>query len=815
MKERKRKVLAILVVAVIVVGWYVTLFGIGSINAIKDDIKLGLDIKGGVYVVLEADTKETGSDLTKLMEQTKEVLTKRVDEMGIANPTVAIEGSKRIRVELPGVTNSQDAIKQIGKTAKLEFTMADGTHVLDGGNIKKAESGQSNDGNGYVVNVEMDNAGTKAFATATQKCMNGGTSKNIYKNDKTSTVKKNSIVITLDGQVISAPVPSEVISGGSCEISGSFTKASASNLAALIRGGSLPVTLHEVTSSSQTAEIGYNALTKSIEGGLIGLLIIYILMICAYRIMGVAADIALTLYVLLIVIAMAVMGSVLTLPGIAGIILGIGMAVDGNVIIFSRITEEIVAGKTVRVAVQTGYKRALSTIIDSQVTTLIATIILYQIGTSSVRGFAWTLMLSIIASIFTAVFVTQLFLNIIANSRRFGTPKMFGVGHDGTPAFDIKREFDFISHRKIFYGISIVVVGAGLIAFLIGGFNYGIDFTGGTMMHIDMGKKVSTTQLEKVMKDNDINTKQMSVIYSGDNKHEVIIKTTTSMDNNKRDEVITEMQSKFGIQESDVLEIENYGATIGKELQKNAIEALLLAALGMLIYIRLRFRQWKFGAAAITGVVYDVLVVCSFYAIFRVTVNNPFIAAILTVVGYSINDTIVVFDRIRENNRFMKRSNQLDLINKSINQTLTRSLMTSFTTLIVMVPLLIMTNSTIREFIMPLMVGVITGTYSSIFLCSPLYYQMERKNEQSDYEKGQKAKQKKKNKYQGAPKKDKKSDAIEISKEDYDVKDTPQESTESIPADTKENTSAKQPKKNNGGGNKKKSNKKKKKKGKK
>ncbi|MCI2061346.1 MAG: protein translocase subunit SecD [Eubacteriaceae bacterium] len=807
MKDRTRKVLAILIVVVTVLGWYVTLFGIGSIKAVKDSIKLGLDIKGGVYVVLQADTNKTGSELTKLMEQTKEVINNRVDEMGIANPTVAIEGSKRIRVELPGVTNTQDAIKQIGKTAKLEFTMADGTHVLDGGDIKKAESGQSSQNSGYVVNVEMSNKGAKAFAKATEKCMNGGTSKNIYGDS----AKKTSIVITLDGDVISAPVPSEVISGGKCEISGNFTKASASNLAALIRGGSLPVSLHEVTSSSQTAEIGYNALTKSIEAGIVGLIIIYLIMLFGYRIMGVAADLALTLYVLLIVIAMAVMGSVLTLPGIAGIILGIGMAVDGNVIIFSRITEEIVAGKTVRVAVQTGYKRALTTIIDSQVTTLIATVILYQIGTSAVKGFAWTLMLSVIASIFTAVFITQIFLNLLANSPKFGTPKMFGVGADGRPAFDIKREFNFIGRRKIFYCCSAVVIGIGLIAFIVGGFNYGIDFTGGTMMHINMHKQVSTAEIKNVMKDNGVNTTQMSIVFSGTGNKEVIIKTTTSLDNVARDKIIKDMKGEFGIKNSDILEIENFGATIGKELRHNAIEALLLAALGMLIYIRLRFREWKFGAAALAGLLHDVLVVCSFYAVFRITVNNPFIAAILTVVGYSINDTIVIFDRIRENNRFMKRISQIDLINKSINQTLTRSVMTSFTTLIVMVPLLVMTNATIREFILPLMVGVITGTYSSICLCSPLYYQMSRASEESSYQKQiSDSSKKKKSKYQGAPKKEKAADAIEVKAEKVKI-----EGQETAEPEIKQAPSGQNQNNNSGNSNKKKKSKNGKKKGKK
>ena len=764
MKERRNRILAVVIIILTVFGWLLTIHGLGPIKPIKDDIKLGLDIKGGVYVVLEAETDQKGSELNKTMNQTKDVIEKRVDEMGIANPTVAIEGTKRIRIELPGVKNTDEAIEQIGKTAQLEFTLADGTHVLDGSNIKNAEAGTSSgnsSGGGYVVNVEMDSAGAKAFEEATQKCMNGGTSvASKYKNNKNETVSEKSIVKLLDGNVISAPVPSEVISGGKCEISGNFSKDSAENLAALIRGGSLPVTLHEVTSSSQTAQIGYNALEKSIAAGLIGLLIIYLLMLLCYRGMGLAADLALTLYVLLILIAMAVMGSVLTLSGIAGIILGIGMAVDGNVIIFSRIMEEIRNGKTVRVAVQTGYRRALTTIIDSQVTTLIATVILYQIGTSSVRGFAWTLMLSVLCSIFTSVVVTQIFLNVLSQSRRFSTPGVFGIRKDGEPVFRIRHQFQFIKNRKIYYVISGVIICIGVVTFAGQGFNYGIDFTGGTMMHVDMHKHVSTEELKDVLKEDGLNTRQMSIVYTGDNNEEVIIKTTTSLDKAGRDKVKESFKDKYGVKSSDFLEMENFGATIGKELRNNAIEALLIAALCMLIYIRFRFRKWKCGAAAIAGLVHDMLIVCTFYAVFRVTVNNPFIAAILTVVGYSINDTIVIFDRIRENNRFMKRTDETELIDTSINQTLTRSVMTSLTTLIVMVPLLIMTNSTIREFITPLMVGVITGTYSSIFLCSPLYYEMDHKSQMSAYQKQLAAKQKKK-KYHGAPKKE----AIEVQPE--------------------------------------------------
>nr|HUM56857.1 protein translocase subunit SecF [Bacillota bacterium] len=410
-------------------------------------------------------------------------------------------------------------------------------------------------------------------------------------------------------------------------------------------------------------------------------------------------------------------GSTLTLPGIAGIVLSIGMAVDANIIIFSRIKEEIVNGRTIRAAVKTGFKRAMNTVVDSQVTTLIAAVILYQVGTSSVKGFAWTLMLGIIASIFTAVVVTQLYLNIIAGTKTFGKNKFFGIKDDGTIAFGIKRHFRFISRRKIFYVISVLVIAAGFLVGGIRGLNYGIDFTGGTMMQFDMGRQVTTEEIKDVMKDHDIDVNQMEVVFSGNDKEEVVIRTNEALENRQRAQVTEDFQKTFDLTDDDVLATELFGPSVGKELRNNAIKAILLAALGMLIYIRLRFRKWKFGAAALAGVVHDVLWVLAFYAIFQVTVNNPFIAAILTVVGYSINDTIVVFDRIRENNRFMRKESEEEIIDASINQTLTRSVMTSMTTLVVLIPLYIMTTSSIREFVLPLMVGIIVGMLSSIFVC--------------------------------------------------------------------------------------------------
>ncbi len=746
MKEKLKKIVAVLLLLLVGFGWYATVFGVGSLAPLTDKIQLGLDIKGGVYVVMEAQTDKEGEELTELMNQTQQVISRRVDQMGIANADVRVEGGNRIRVELPGVENAQEAIDQIGRTAQLQFLMPDGGFVLDGSMVKNATVTQSgSETGGYAVSLELKSEGADAFEQATEKALSGTVTATI-KDSYGQTVPSDSIVIMLDNDVISSPSVNEVISGGKCEITGNFSQEEASELAALIRGGALPAPLEEVSSSVQSAKIGLDAFDQSVKAGIIGIAIIFVIMIAGYMIMGLAADIALAMYILIIFIIMALVGNVITLPGIAGLILSVGMAVDANVVIFTRIKEEIISGKSTRVAVQTGFKRAMSTVIDSQVTTLIAAVILYQIGTSSVKGFAWTLMIGIIVSLLTAVVITHLYLGIFANTRRFSKKKYFGIKEDGTAMFAIKRQFSFIKHRKIYYTVSVVILVIGLAFGLVRGLNYGIDFTGGTMVQIDMGKEVAMEEVEAVLDDRGI---EAEVVYAGENNEQIMIRTVDAIENDERSALIADLQQEFGFDDSDILAQELFGPTVGKELRNNAIKAVLLAAVGMLIYIRLRFKEWNFGASAILGVLHDVLIVLTFYAVFNVTVNNPFIAGILTVVGYSINDTIVIFDRIRENNQLMRKDEE-EIIDISINQTLSRSIMTTFTTLIVMVPMFIMTSASMREFILPLMVGVAAGCLSSIFICSPLYYQFSQHKRKTRYQKTlEEGKKKKKKKYIG------------------------------------------------------------------
>lgn len=734
MKSNKRLVAGVLILVLTVAAWGLSIFGLGDkVGGINEQLKYGLDINGGVYVLLEADTDATGTEKAAVMEQTKQVLEKRVNAMGVSEASVSIEGTDRIRVEMPGVENAEEAIAQIGKTAQLRFLLADGTEVMTGDNVKDASIATDSDHGGYKITMKFSNEGADLFAAATEKAAMG-TIKPSVLDENGQVVDARAIVITLDDKVISAPTVSQKITGTSCEIyrgQGGFPQEEASSVSALIRGGALPATLTEVNSSVETATIGADALVKSVKAGAIGLVLVMILMVIVYGMLGIVADIALLLYVQLVLWIMAAFGSVLTLPGIAGIILSIGMAVDSNIIIFTRIREEIAKGKSIRVAVDQGFHSALSTVIDAQSTTLIASIVLYLIGTSAVKGFALTLMIGTVCSIITAVFVTQVFVNILADSKKFAKLGYFGMRKDGTPKVAWRKHLPFISKRKIFYCISVAIIVIGLGFGLIKGFNYGIDFTGGTMMQVDMGKKVEIAEVKETIKDFDLDP---TIVYAGEDNEQIVIRSIKALKSNERKEVISALDAKYNLGDDAVLASEEFGPTVGKDLRHNAVKSILIAALCMLIYIRFRFRTWKYGLAAIVGLIHDVMITLALYAIFGFTINNPFIAGILTVVGYSINDTIVVFDRIRENTKFYKKKQNAELIEDSVNQTLSRSLQTSLTTLVVMLPLFIFVSSELRQFLIPLMIGVLVGTYSSIFLCSPVFYEMTRKESLSKYE---------------------------------------------------------------------------------
>lgn len=727
MNLKVRRILSLLILVIVLFGWYVSVFGIGQYKSIKDALKFGLDINGGVYVVMEAQTDLKGKELRGVMEQTKEVLNNRVNAMGISESTVVIEGKNRLRVEMPGVKDAEAAIEQIGKTAQLRFILADASEVLTGNMVKDASISPDSQNGGYKINLKFDRKGSKLFEEGTAKALSNTVKPTIQG------MQANQIAIVLDDKVVTNPRVQQVISNGSCEITsgaGGYDKDEASTTAALIRGGALPVSLKEISSSVQTATIGEDALEKSVIAGIIGIGLVFLIMIVCYRLLGVVASISLLLYVLLVLWSMSAMGGVLTLPGIAGIILSIGMAVDANVIIFSRIKEEIHAGKTFRVAIDQGFKHALTTVLDAQITTLIATVVLYEIGSTVVKGFALTLMIGIVISIFTAVIITQIFVGLLANSKKLSLNAILGIPKDRESKTFADVKLKLLEKRKIFYVISASVIIIGLVFGIVRGYNYGIDFTGGTMLEFDMGKKTSSQEIEKALDKYDLDPQ---IVFSGEKGDRVVIKTIKALENKERSKIVNTMKEEFNLKDESVLASEQFGPTIGKELKTNAVKSIAFAAVGMLIYIIFRFKSWKYGVSSIVGVLHDVLVMLAFYAIFGVTINNPFIAGILTVVGYSINDTIVIFDRIRENRHFYRKKHLIDVLNFSVAQTLDRSIVTSLTTIVCMIPLFIMVSASIREFVLPLMIGVIVGTYSSIFLCSPLLYEFAKNEDKSTY----------------------------------------------------------------------------------
>ena len=722
MSSGVKKFLAILVVIVVAFGWYLTIFGVGPAGPIQDNIKLGLDIQGGVYVVLEAETDLSGGDLARLMEQTQAVVENRVNQFGLSEPVVTVEGDRRLRVELPGAENPEELIASLGVMAMLQFALADGTVMLDGSMISNAGVERDEQHGGFAVTLQFTREGARLFEEATRIAL----SDTVRPMDPS--LHTRMILIILDGDIISNPVVQNVIAGGNAQITGGpggFNQNDAITLAALIRGGALPVELTEMSSSTRTATIGIDALERSVRAGALGLFILFALMLIVYKVIGFAANIALALYVLIILWILVAMEAVLTLPGVAGIILSIGMATDANVIIFSRIREEICSGKTVRAAIQSGFKRALNTVIDAQLTTLIAAIVLWFAGTSSVRGFALTLMIGIVVSVFTAVVVTQLYLIVFGESKKFSDKKFFGVNKDNEPTFRIKRHIKIVQKRKIFYIASLLFIVIGLTMGLVTerGFNYGIDFTGGTMMQLDMGRQVVEADVHEVLNRHDVSAE---IVFAGAENQQVIIRTMQDLDAAARSAILRDMEASFNIiatADEALLAIDLFGPAVSMELRNSAFWAVLIASFGILIYIIIRF-EWKSGVATLVGIGHDVLFVLAFYAIFNITINNPFIAGMLTVVGYSMNDSVVIFDRLRENLSFMRKNKTEEIIDMSVNQTLSRSIMTSVTTLCVMAPLMFMTTPAISEFILPLMVGVIVGTFSSIGICSPVYYEL-------------------------------------------------------------------------------------------
>lgn len=701
--KRNAVLTILLTIVVAAVCLYTVLVGLGPkhLGSAKN-IELGLDLAGGVSVTYEVN-EENPSQTD--MDDTRYKLQLRVQNYSTESE-VYQEGSNRLTVEIPGATNANEILEELGKPGNLSFQTEDGTEVLTGANIKSAEAGtyDENGINNYVVSLTMDEAGKEAFADATAA--------NIGKP----------IYIYYDGQVVSAPTVQSAITEGECVIENMESYEEAEELASTIRIGALPLTLTEVQSNVVGARLGQDAIDTSLFAGAIGIVVIFLFMTILYRIPGLMSGFALLGYVILNLLAINGFNATLTLPGIAGVILAIGMAVDANVIIFTRIKEEINAGKTVINAIETGYHKALSAILDGNITTLIAAAVLWIKGSGTVKGFAQTLAIGIILSMFTALFVTKKLMMSAYNlglkdEKFYGRAKVFKV-------------FNYIKFSKFCMIGSLIVIVLGFVFLPINQksighiLNYDLDFSGGTAVTLTMDDPI-TDDLDQQICDTVRDVVGGGTVQSQkvQGANELVVKTgELSLD--KREELETTLKDSYAITDYQVQQITG---SISSEMRQDAVVAVAISAVCMLIYVAFRFRDVKFGVSAVLALLHDVLCVFTVYSVAKLSVGSTFIACMLTILGYSINATIVIFDRIRENlkDNVMRKQGIDVVVNTSISQTLTRSINTSLTTFITITILYIVGVAAIKEFSLTLMCGVVFGAYSSVCITGPLWYRMK------------------------------------------------------------------------------------------
>lgn len=727
MKSKRKAVLQLLVIiAVIGLCTFTTVVGftdahIGS----AQNIKLGLDLAGGVSITYEAQGKTPSATD---MSDTKSMMQKRA-EVYSTESSVVQEGDRRILIEIPGVENADEVLSSLGKEGSLDFVAQDDIDpktleydkkdvICSGKHVRNAEAGtqekEVTKEKEYVVELTFNAKGAKKFGEATTE----------------AAPSKKQIYIMYDGECLSAPAVQSEILDGKCVISGSFkTFDEADDLATMIRIGALPVELKEVQSQVVGAQLGLDAIDSSLLAGAIGFVIVVLFMIVFYRLPGVAASIALVFYLVVMLVALNGLDITLTLPGVAGIILNIGMAVDANVIIFTRIKEELAKGKSVQSAIKLGFDKALSAIVDGNVTTLIAAFVLYVKGSGTVKGFATTLAMGIILSMFTALFVTKWILNA-----------MYALGVDKPGYFGVERArktIPFVQNRVKFFVISSVMILACVVMLIVNSstsrtnghiLNYGLDFLGGTTYDItfnddtkldDNLKKELEKKFSAASGSNDV------VIAEVAGANELTVKTV-EMTEEKRKNLTADLASTYKVAE-DTIQIDSISSAVSDEMRSDAVVAIIIASICMLLYIWFRFKDVVFAGSAVLAILHDVICVLLVYAVAKISVGNTFIACMLTIVGYTINATIVIFDRIRENLAIHSGEDKLaEVVNESITQTLTRSINTSLTTFFMVVMLAILGVDSVRDFAIPLLAGIICGAYSSVCITGTLWYSVKK-----------------------------------------------------------------------------------------
>uniref|UniRef100_UPI004027323C protein translocase subunit SecD n=1 Tax=Roseburia inulinivorans TaxID=360807 RepID=UPI004027323C len=707
-KSKAAVILAVILAAFVGLAYYASI--ILSSTGIGEDmsIPLGLDLSGGVSITYQVvDENPSAEDMSDTIYK----LQKRVDSYS-TEASVYQVGDDRITVEIPGVQDANEILEDLGNPGSLEFQMPDGTVFMTGDMVADAQAATQTDTYGnkeYVVALKLTDEGAKIFGEVT--------SENIGKN----------LPIVYDGETISYPRVQTAITGGEAQITGMADFEEAETLATQIRIGSLSLQLSELESSVVGAQLGSQAISTSLKAGAIGLAIVMVFMIIMYAVPGIAASLALAIYTTLVIATLYLFEITLTLPGIAGIILGIGMAVDANVIVFARVREEIATGKSVQTSMKIGFQKAMSAILDGNITTLIASVVLMALGSGTVKGFAYTLMIGIILSLFTAMVVTRYILYSLY-ALGLKSEKLYGRAKE-------RKSIDFIGKKAVFFTISGIIIAAGLISMGVHSategkaLNYGLDFMGGTSTTADFGKDMTIEDIEndivpyveEVTGDSDVQATKV------EGTTQVTIKTRTlSLD--ERQKLEDTLAENCDVDASTITS-QSISSTISGEMRFDALKAVIVSCIFMLLYIWFRFKDIRFAASAILALVHDVLVVITVYALVRISVGSTFIACVLTIVGYSINDTIVIFDRIREN-LALKTGKQTaedlrEIANKSLTQTLSRSINTSITTFIMVVMLYILGVASIRDFSLPLMAGLVCGAYSSICIATELWYVMK------------------------------------------------------------------------------------------
>ncbi|MBC6309490.1 protein translocase subunit SecDF [Listeria sp. FSL L7-1582] len=727
---KKSKIITFFLIVAIIFGTVIF-----TAKPVLDKINLGLDLQGGFEVLYQVEPADGKSKVTDdVMKETVATLDQRINALGVNEPVITIESGNRIRVQLAGVTDQNEARKILSTQAVLSFRDADDKLMMDGSDLVPGSAkAVTNDKNQAIVTLELKSKDKFANVTKTIAAKAPDNQLVIWLDwkeglkYKTERVKENPAYL-------SAPNVDRELDTKKVEISGSFTMDSAKELANLLNSGALPVKLTEVYSTSVGAQFGQDALAETVLAGLIGVMAIFIFMMAVYRLPGIIASITLVAYTYIVLLILGLLNATLTLPGIAGLILGIGMAVDANVITYERIREELKVGKSTKTAFDTGGKESFRAIFDGNISTLIVAGVLFYFGTSSIKGFATVLIISILVSFLTAVWGSRALMGLLVSSNALNNkPGLFAVRrkdihdlHEGKQTFDLKTHFDkydFVKHHRAFLTTFTLIVVVGIVILSIFKLNLGIDFASGTRAEVTSKQPLTEQMIDKDLKEIDMPSED--VTFQNNNKTAVIsYKGALTQDE------VAKFKTHFTKAYGEEPNISTVTPTVGQELAKDGLWALAIASILIVIYIAFRF-ELSMGVATILSLLFDAFMIFIFFSIFQLEVDLTFIAAVLTVIGYSINDTIVTADRIRDVSfkmgRFKKPEDIAFAVNHGLRQTFIRSINTILTVLFTVIALIIFGNESILNFSIALLVGLVSSVFSSIFMAMQLWYVFKKR----------------------------------------------------------------------------------------